>query len=169
MKKLFLFLSLMFVTLMTAQTEQGKFMLETSVISNNTVPNTGLGYTSEKNGVKVFNVGMNGGYFVQDNLAIKLGVGYGNTRYDGSTVSEEFSYRVGLEYHIVGHVPVEVTWTGSDVSYLNENPSYLSTQLGYNWFFTDHVAIKPLIRYDVSLMDSYEDLVSMGVGFSYYF
>lgn len=71
MKKLFLFLSLMFVTLMTAQTEQGKFMLETSVISNNTVPNTGLGYTSEKDGVKVFNIGVNGGYFVQDNLALK--------------------------------------------------------------------------------------------------
>ena len=169
MKKLFLFLSLMFVTLMAAQTEQGKFMLETSVISNNTVPNTGLGYTSEKDGVKVFNIGMNGGYFVQDNLALKVGVGYGNTRYDGNTTSEVFSYRVGLEYHLVGYVPIEVAWAGSDVSYLNENPSYLSTQLGYNWFFTNHVGIKPLIRYDISLMNNYKDLLSIGVGFNYYF
>ena len=59
MKKLFLFLSLMFVTLMAAQTEQGKFMLETSVISNNTVPNTGLGYTSEKDGVKRLKLSIN--------------------------------------------------------------------------------------------------------------
>ena len=51
----------MFMIFISAQTEQGKFMLETSVIANNMVPNTGLGLTSEKNGAKVFNVGMNGG------------------------------------------------------------------------------------------------------------
>ena len=169
MKKLFLFLSLMLMTSVSAQTEKGKLMLETSVIANNMLPNTGLGYTSEKDGAKVFNLGINGGYFVQDNLAVKLGVGYGNTRYNGNTVSEVFSYRAGLEYHIAGYFPVEIAWTGADVSYLDENPSYLSTQLGYNWFFTDHVGIKPLIRYDMSLIDNYKDLMSVGVGFNYYF
>lgn len=169
MKKLLLLFALITASLGWAQTQQGNFVLETAVLSNHTTPNTGVGFSTVKDGGSVLNVGLNGGYFIVDNLAVKAGLGYGNTRFNETTLTEAWSYRVGAEYNIVGYVPVEIAWTGSSITNANYNPSYLSTQLGYNWFFTDSVAMKPLVRYDISLTDYYRDVLSFGIGFQYYF
>lgn len=169
MKKVLFILGLATASLVSAQTEKGKLMVETAVLSNNLTPNTGIGFSSEKDGGKMLNLGLNGGYFIANNLAIKAGVGYGNLRYDKETVSETWSFRGGVEYNILGYFPIEVAWTGSNTPHVDYNPSYLSTQAGYNWFLNDNVAIKPLVRYDVSLTDYYNDVVSVGVGFGFYF
>lgn len=165
MKKILFILGLATVSLVSAQTEMGNYVLETAVLSNNTTPNTGLGYTSVDGGSKVFNVGLNGGYFVGNNLALKAGVGYGEVK----DVVQTWSFRTGAEYHIVGRVPVELAWTGSSTKGAADNPSYLSTQIGYNWFVSKNFGVKPLFRYDFSLKDSYQDVTSVGVGFGYYF
>ena len=169
MKKLLLLFALITASLGWAQTQQGNFVLETAVLSNLTMPNTGLGFSTVKDGGSALNVGLNGGYFVADNLAIKLGAGYGNIRYKETTLSEAWSFRAGAEYNILGYVPIGIAWTGSDIAYAKNNPSYLSTQIGYNWFFSDNMAMKPLMQYDISLTDYYKDVLSWGVGFQYYF
>lgn len=169
MKKLLLLFAFITASLVWAQTQNGNFVLETAVLSNNTAPNTGFGFSKiTDGGGSLLNVGVNGGYFVQNNLAVKAGVGYGATYFDGRTLVDMWSFRAGMEYHINGHLPVEVAWTGvsSDAKF---NPSYLSTQVGYNWFVNKNVGIKPLVRYDISLTDKYKDIVSFGVGFGFYF
>ena len=169
MRKLLLLFALITVPLVWAQTQRGNFVLETAVLSNATAPNTGLGYTSSEEGVKTFNVGLNGGYFVATNLAVKAGVGYGNVRMNEETISESWSFRSGLEYNILGYLPIEVAWTGSMTPNTEINPSYLSSQIGYNWYFDSNFAMKPLVRYDRSLNEYYKDNLMFGVGFNYYF
>lgn len=173
MKNLFLLLVLSITTMMSAQTSptsKGNFVIETAVLANSSTPNTGLGYTTVENGVKTFNIGLNGGYFVADNLALKAGLGYGEARFNQTSFGKTWAYRVGAEYNIVGSFPVEVSYAKVMTrNTLYSNPQYLSTQVGYNWFVAPNVGVKPLIRYDISLTDRYVDVLSMGVGFGYYF
>lgn len=169
MKKLLLLFGLATASLLSAQAAKGSYVLETAVLSETQSPNTGLAYTSVEDGVKAFNVGVNGGYFLTNDFAMKLGVGYGQMRYEGETLSEAFSYRVGVEAQVVKNLLAEVAWTGSTITGVEKNPSYLSTQLGYNIFLSHDVAMKPLVRYNVALTEWYPDVLSFGVGFSYYF
>ena len=168
MRKLVLFIALATASLVSAQTEKGNYMVETAVLSNNLAPNTGIGYTSVEDGGSTFNVGLNGGYFIEKNLAVKAGLGYGVNRFEGQTTSEMWSYRGGLEYSFLGKFPVEVAYTGASVPN-TVTRSYVSTQLGYNWFATKNVGIKFLTRYDFSTKNEYKDIVSVGVGLGYYF
>ena len=150
-------------------TQKGNFMVETTVITTVSTPTTGMSLSMSEGEASVFNVGLTGGYFVANNLALKGGVGYGNTRFEKETLSERWSFRAGMEWSILGYVPIEVAWTGSTTSGEQENPSYLSTQLGYNWFFAENLTFKPFVRYDTSLNTMYKNVTSFGAGFAYFF
>lgn len=169
MKKLLFVLSLAMISLLSAQTEKGNFLVETSVLANNLTPNTGFGYSSVENGVRVFNVGFNGGYFIKDNLAVKAGIGYGESTFNNRSFSTH-SFRAGLEYNVFSFIPFEVSYVkGMTRNTLYENPEYLTTQFGVNIFLNENVALKPLVRYDTSLTKDYENVVSLGFALGYYF
>ena len=170
MKKLLLLFALATVSLVSAQTNKGSYVIETAVLANTSTPNTGLAYTSVDGGGKTFNVGINGGYFVEKNLAVKAGVGYGESRLNQTSFGKTWAFRVGAEYSFTRNFPVEVAYAKvmtRDTLY--QNPEFLSTQVGYNWFVSQNFGVKPLVRYDFALTDYYENVLSLGVGFGYYF
>ena len=82
--------------MMFSQTEKGSKFVG---VSTNAL--TGINYsTVEDSGVKVFQVGVQGGYFLENNLAAVAGLGYNSERVNKVTVSEDFSYLVGAKYFI---------------------------------------------------------------------
>ncbi|WP_228027876.1 hypothetical protein [Costertonia aggregata] len=98
MKKITITLFALLVSIcMKAQTEQGTFLIEANTgfggVASHTA-NTSFSLVSV-DGETTFTVGAEGGYFVADDLAVKVGLGYADN-------NEAFSYKAGLKYYIVG-------------------------------------------------------------------
>lgn len=137
-------------------TQKGKFIIEANTGSA-TTGNTGF-YLSSVNGNTTFSVGLDGGYFVMDDLALKGGLGYNDA-------NESFVYKVGAEYYIEGTFPVGVDFTGT--SFTGGSTNWLGIQGGYAYFIGDKVSIKPTVRYNIGLDD--QDGVFQGlIGFALY-
>jgi len=115
--------------------------------------------------VTVWNVGFEGGYFIIDDLALKAGLGYG----DSDLSDGVFSYKVGAKYYIESQFPVQVDLNG--VSSDNFSPLFVGLQGGYAWFVADNVALEPGVRYDVDINDDADNRGGLGlsVGFALYF
>ena len=107
MKKLLLTATAVFaLTTVNAQTEKGSLLIETN-IANQMVGTTSFSFNSV-DGESVYGIGVDGGYFVIDDLAIKVGLGYsGNSLTDTNT----FSYRIGGKYYLMGNIPLTLDYT----------------------------------------------------------
>ncbi|WP_417939806.1 hypothetical protein [Flavobacterium sp. RS13.1] len=147
------------------QTAKGKWLIEANTGFGNGVGTTQFGLTSE-DGTTAWNIGAEGGYFVADNLAVKLGLGYGDDGDDFTTLA----YKVGAKYYIANKFPVELSYNGVDYKDAEENPSYLGIQGGYAWFLGSNVSIEPGVRYNYSLNDDfYESAFQFNIGFALHF
>lgn len=146
------------------QTKKGKWLVEANTNFGATqVGNTGF-QLSSVDGDTQWNLGAEGGYFVADDLAIKLGLGYGDF---GNNV---FSYKVGAKYYLLSKFPLEASFTGASYENRDENPSYFGLQGGYAWFVGPNVSIEPGIRYNISLNnDFYDDVFQFNIGFALHF
>ena len=123
-----------------------------------------------QDGYSSWSLGGEVGYFVMENLAIKAGLGYGSSKYDGSSAISSFSYKIGAKYYIISQIPVQVDFSGASIKDRDENPSYLGLQAGYAWFVAPNVSIEPGLRYNVSLnSDFYEDVLQFNIGFALHF
>src|SRR5690606_25294619 len=87
---------------------------------------TAFGLTSV-DGTTIWSIGGEAGYFVMDDLAVKLGLGYND--FDGAS---SFSYKVGAKYYIASQFPVQVDVTGAsgDDVFGDESPLWLGLQGG---------------------------------------
>ncbi|MFQ6602350.1 hypothetical protein [Flavobacterium sp. C3NV] len=152
------------------QTKKGKYLIEGNTSFGATgTGNTGFALSSE-DGTTSWNIGAEGGYFVMDNLAVKAGLGYGDTGadYGGSM----FSYKVGAKYYVINKIPFELSYTGASVKDADENPSYLGIQGGYAWFIGNNISIEPGLRYNLTLNDNYgtgKDVLQFNIGFALHF
>lgn len=149
------------------QTTKGKWLIEANTGFGLGVGNTSLGLWSQ-DGNTAYNIGAEGGYFVTDNLAIKLGLGYGD---DGSDyASSTFAYKVGAKYYAANKFPIEVSYNGVSYEGADENPSYIGLQGGYAWFLGKNISVEPGVRYNVSLNDDYyKSAFQLNVGFALHF
>ncbi|MAB49064.1 MAG: hypothetical protein CMC05_10580 [Flavobacteriaceae bacterium] len=129
--------------------------------------NTGIGLYSI-DGMTVWSVGGEAGYFVMDDLAVKLGLGYND--FDGAS---SFSYKLGAKYYIDSQFPVQVDLTGAsgDDVFGDESPLWLGLQGGYAWFVADNISIEPGLRYNMSMNEDFTDegMVEFRVGFALHF
>ncbi|TCK69065.1 hypothetical protein DFQ05_0577 [Winogradskyella wandonensis] len=129
--------------------------------------NTGFGLYSV-DGTTVWAIGAEAGYFLADDLALKVGLGY--TDFDGSS---NFTYKLGAKYYIDSQFPVQVDLTGasSDDVFGSENPLWLGLQGGYAWFVADNISIEPGLRYNLSLNEDFTDegLFEFRIGFALHF
>jgi hypothetical protein len=125
---------------------------------------TGLYYTSV-DGESIFNIGVDGGYFIMDDLALKAGLGYGS---DSAQDTSSFSYRVGAKYYVKSMIPVTLDLTGASIEDANENPLWLGMGAGYAWFIGNNISIEPGLRYNHSLNEDYSDdgIFQFNVGFA---
>ncbi|WP_435254790.1 hypothetical protein [Tenacibaculum sp. A30] len=150
------------------QTAKGKWLVE---------GNTGFGaahgaatgfYLSSEDmpgggSVTSWGIGAEAGYFIMDDLAIKLGLGYNDRGAD-----DAFSYKIGAKYYISSMIPVQIDYSGA--SYDAYDASFLGFQAGYAIFLGDMVSIEPGLRYNLGLGDT-EDFNSfqLNVGFALHF
>jgi hypothetical protein len=112
-----------------------------------------------------WSAGAEAGYFVIDDLAVKAGLGYGDTGGDGAG-SSFFSYKIGAKYYVIDVIPVGVDYSGASFKDVDENPSYLGLQGGYAWFVANNVSIEPGLRYNISLNDEfYDSAFEFNIGF----
>src|SRR5690606_37247907 len=74
----------------------------------------------------VWNIGFEGGYFIMDDLALKAGLGYGDSDSELVDVDGRFSYKLGAKYYIESQFPVQVDLNGSTGS--DFSPLFLGLQ-----------------------------------------
>lgn len=152
----------------TSQTSKGKWLIEANT-GNAMLGNTGF-YLSTSDGVTSYNIGLDGGYFIMDDLALKAGLGYGGVSTDVGDTST-FSYRLGGKYYINSMIPVTLDLTGASIKDVQENPMWLGIGAGYAWFIGNSVSIEPGLRYNHSLNEDFTDegVFQFNVGFALYF
>lgn len=153
-----------------SQTAEGKWLIEANTNFGTPVgSNTNFSYATE-NGNSIYNIGAEAGYFVIDDLAVKLGLGYGGMKND-LVDTNVFSYKIGVKYYIASQFPVQLDYSGASIKDASENPSYFGIQAGYAWFLGENVSIEPGIRYNVSLNQNYasSDTFQLNLGFALHF
>lgn len=144
------------------QTDEGSILIETSTGFGET-PNTGF-YLWSGNGNTNFIIGGDVGYFLRDDLALKAGI---NFRDLGQTA---IGYKLGAKYYIESQFPVALDLTGSSIEDVDENPLFLGFQGGYAWFLSDHIAIEPGLRYNLTLNeDASDSIFELNIGIALFF
>lgn len=172
MKKLFTMMALVILT--TLSFAQQSSMLENSKIATQKgvyfvgVNSTNLGFTNVDD-TTTFNVGLTGGAFATQGLAVVAKVGYSSVHLDKFEVnSNQWSYGAGLRYYVSNVIPVQVDWTGTTGTGV-ENKSWVGFQGGYAFFVYPNFSIEPTVRYDLSTRSTDPNVWSGGVGFNLFF
>lgn len=122
---------------------------------------SGLGFTTVEDSKSTsWNVGVQGGYFVIDRLAVVATASLEHF----SKNDEVFTYGGGLKYYIEDLVPVQV-------DYLNKDHfgDYLGFQGGYAFKVANNFTIEPNVKYNVNLATGGKNFTSGGVEFNYFF
>ena len=151
----------------SSQTSKGKWLIEANT-GNAMLGSTGL-YLTSVDGNTSYNIGLDGGYFIMDDLALKAGLGYGGSSAEGALST--FSYRLGAKYYVNSMIPVTLDLTGASIEDANENPMWLGIGAGYAWFVGKNVSIEPGLRYNLSLNEDFTDegVFQFNVGFALHF
>lgn len=155
------------------QTSEGKWLIEANTNFGAPVgANTGIQFTSFSDDAgSSFNLGGEVGYFVADDLAIKVGLGFGSVKANSDADAfTTFNYKIGAKYYISSMIPVQVDYSGASFKDAEENPSYIGLQGGYAVFLGENVSIEPGLRYNLSLNDDfYTSALQFNVGFALHF
>ena len=170
MKKLFLVGALALFGAMNAQTAKssngatakGKWVVEANTGSA-TTGSTAFTLSSVDGGNTSWSVGAEGGYFVADKLAVKVGLGYGDSDFSKGT----FTYKLGAQYYFNGNIPLGVDFTGTSTD--GESENYVGVEGGYAWFVAPNIAVTPKVRYNIATKDTYESAFQGLIGFSLFF
>jgi len=159
-----------------SQTAKGKWLIEANTgFGAIEGANTFIGYSSQGD-IKRMSIGAEGGYFVMDNLAIKVGLGF-NSYDNGVADASGFAYKIGAKYYIMGNIPVQVDYTGASGDLYeggvngDDTPSYLGLQAGYAWFLGENVSVEPGLRYNVTMNDDFTEdgQFQLCIGFALHF
>lgn len=150
------------------QTSKGKWLIETNTNFGAVhLANTGFQFTSVE-GATYYNLGLEGGYFIADNLALKAGLGFGVLNPDEGGSSTSFSYKLGAKYYLLSMIPLQIDYSGAKTKNFDDS-SYLGLQAGYAVFLGQNVSIEPGIRFNKSLNEDYEDVLQFNIGFVLHF
>ena len=147
-------------------TSEGTWLVEINTgFGESSTSNTGFALRSV-DGNTAYALGGEVGYFILDDLALKAGLGYGDSGIDG--IDGMFNWKVGGKYYVVGQFPVAVDVngaSGNDVS-----PLWLGIQAGYAWFVADNVSIEPGLRYGLGMNEDAGDgdfnVFGVNIGFN---
>jgi hypothetical protein len=149
------------------QVSKGKWLIEVNTGFGDQVGNTSLFLTSS-DGVTAYNIGAEGGYFIKDNLAVKLGLGYGDNGIDGQ--DRPLAYKIGAKYYFKKMIPIELSYNGVGIGDADANPTYLGIQAGYALFLGKNISVEPGFRYNKALHNQYYDNnFQFNIGFALHF
>lgn len=200
MKKYILSFLAVATSLLSAQnggnTQQGNWLIE---VNTNTptvlggghqysgLGNTGANYYSSDEGTKTistWSIGLEGGYYIMDNLALKAGLAYNdidaqNKNESPTQKADYISYKLGAKYYALGVIPLSLDYTGvSNVTNYNQvdskgkavkkanaAPSYFSAGIGYAFFPANNISVEPFLKYSLDLSDNKKNILAGGLGF----
>jgi len=159
-----------FGTLVTsAQIQQGTIMAGAS---------SNLGFRSYKpdgsDNISTFNISVDGGYFVMDNLAFGLNLGL-STSDNGTYNVTQTSIGAFGRYYIQGKFFLGAGYSGSkykskyDGGSSESSSNTVSFEGGYAAFITDNIAIEPALNYNIISGDQEGSSFGLAVGFMLYF
>ena len=152
--------------------EKGKILVEANT-SNAMIGTTSFSFASQDD-ITEYSLGLDGGYFIMDNLALKAGLGFQNFD-QGDESFSSFSYRIGAKYYIANQFPVTLDLTGASgdgaENAIGETPLWLGIGGGYAWFITENISIEPGLRYNYSLNEDFTDegILQFNIGFALFF
>ncbi|MEO8590898.1 MAG: outer membrane beta-barrel protein [Flavobacteriales bacterium] len=156
-----------------AQTDQGGWMFGAG---------SNLGFTSSKDdndqedAVSNFSLDARAGYFVIDNLAIGLDIGFSSTSV-GDQSSSSFNAGPYVRYYLPMKIFAEVGYQfGSQKTTIDLGPPLgsvdvtygtgaLGIGVGYAAFLNDNVSIEPMIKYSMTSLSPEEGDAVNGGGF----
>lgn len=116
-------------------------------------------------GETAWSAGADAGYFVAEDLALKVGLGYTDL---GDEVDGTFVYKFGAKYYIASQFPVGLDFTGASSD--GDNANWVGLQGGYAWFVADNISIEPTLRYNMTLdEDKAESAFQALIGFAIHF
>ncbi len=155
-------------------TKQGNILFEvgTTAFGENLIKHgasTGFNILST-DGSTLFSIGAEGGYFIQDNTALKFGLGYTDLDF-----TKFLTYKFGFKHYAGGNVPVQLDVTGATNEDQNSgfgsvdvpDPLWLGLQVGYAAFLADNISFEPTFRYNASLNKDYTDENIIEVRFNF--
>lgn len=149
------------------QTTKKNWLIEINTGSY-AIGNTSFVYFKNDNN-EYWSLGIEGGYFVLDDLAAKLGIGYseGNfTSFTKSNGTSVFRYKIGVKYYFDSKYPIVVDYTGATSFTEDTSLNYIGIQSGYAFFIGKQISIEPTLRYNFAL-DSNQDGAFQGlIGFA---
>lgn len=149
------------------QVSKGKWLVEVNTGFGSNVGSSSL-YFNSSEGVTAYNIGAEGGYFIKDNLALKLGLGYGDNGIKGQETP--IAYKIGAKYYFKSMIPIELSYNGVGFGDADANPTYVGLQAGYALFLGKNVSIEPGIRYNMATHKQYYDnSVQFNIGFALHF
>jgi len=179
MKKLFFLWTCLSLTAIVSAQVGARSTSAGSILIEANTGNAMLGSTSfmfsSSDGNTLYNLGLDGGYFIIDDLAIKVGLGFGGFIPDEGDGESTLSYRIGAKYYIMSQFPLTIDMTGASgdgaENGVDETPLWLGLGGGYAWFVTDNVSIEPGLRYNVSLNKDFSDkgILQINIGFALHF
>lgn len=162
MKKVLGMVTIMMGSLMFAQ--EATNQVESPFVKNNIfvgAGTSGIGFdTTDGSKSTNWSVGIQGGYFIQDRLALVAGTSFEHK----AKHVELFSYNAGVKYYIEDLVPVQVDYSGDDAG-----RDYLGAQVGYAFRPSNNFTIEPNLKYNVNLNKGGKNFTSGGVEFNYFF
>ncbi len=170
----------------SSATKKGTLLIEANTgFGEVSMANTSIIYRSGDGGGE-WAIGGEGGYFIMDDLAIKIGLGFSDLG-GADNVSGEIHWKVGAKYYILSKFPFQVDLNGSKRTYGDDpdddpstppvetpdaTPLWLGLQGGYAWMVADNVSIEPGLRYGIKLNDDAENIGSdfgFNLGFNIFF
>ena len=160
-------------------TRKGSFLIEV---------NTGFGEASEANTSMIFRkkstsdqvewaAGGEAGYFIIDDLALKLGLGYSDLGSDDN-IAGEFHWKFGAKYYLIGKVPIQLDINGSrrtfgdDPIILDQYPIWVGIQVGYAFMVAENISIEPGLRFAQGVTvfaNASGTIMSANLGFNIFF
>ena len=144
----------------SAQINQGAILV-------NGASNLAFGQYKPKDGdgISVINLDAKAGYFIIENLALGVNLGY-------SKFDEASSTSIGAfgRYYINGKILVGAGFNTNKVDNGDSDYSYTSIPLevGYAAFITDDIAIEPAIVYEMESGDQEGSAFGLNVGITFY-
>lgn len=143
----------------SAQIEQGTILVGASSSAGFTSYNEDAGDYSE------FNINLKGGYFVIDNLALGLNLGY-------QKVDEESATTFGLfgRYYVNGKIFAGLGFNSTKVDFgdFDFSVTTIPVEVGYAAFINDVVAIEPALNYSIYGGDGEGASFGLSIGISVY-
>lgn len=143
----------------SAQIEKGTILVGAS--SNLGFSSTSIDGLDDK--LSTFNLDVRGGYFIIDNLALGLTLGFDKTKF-GDSDEKTTSFGLFGRYYINGKIFAGAGFQSITIGDADAETA-IPLEVGYAAFLTDNIAVEPSLNYII--MDG-ASTFGLGVGFTLY-